>query len=423
MTVSYFKYYFIISQKVFRNAKLFVIHLLIVGCFLFFSKRANAQHTAPVKSILSSEQFLELNGGLDNTFYLLKNNHNITVAFLGGSITHNPGWRDKICEYLIQKYPQVSFRFISAGIPSLGSLPHAFRLQTDVLTKGKIDLLFLEAAVNDYANGTDSLTQIRSMEGIVRHALQVNPSMNIVLMAFADEHKNLAFANSAEPLEVKVHREVAAYYELPFLNIAKEVYERIANKEFTWENDFKNLHPSPFGQNIYYQSIKNLFQVAEKEYAGDHSADYVLPKPLDQESYSNGAYASIYLATKLQGFSIAEKWNPADKIATRAGFVNVPVLGATDAGSSFSLSFIGTAVGIAIVSGPDAGVIEYRIDNSEFRTLQLFTKSSKFLHLPSYFILSDGLTAGAHELEVKISAMKGSGGGNACRIVHFLVNK
>ena len=261
------------------------------------------------------------------------------------------------------------------------------------------------------------------MEGIIRHALVANPAMNIVLMAFADEHKNSMFETNIEPLEVKVHRQLAAYYRLPFLNLAKEVSERIRYKEFTWANDFKNLHPSPFGQNIYYQSIKNLFQIAEKEYKGDHFTSYVLPKPTDKHCYSNGNYTSVYLATKLQGFSVAEKWNPADKIATRAGFVNVPVLEATEAASSFSLSFSGTAIGIAVVSGPDAGVIEYRIDNGEYRALHLFTKSSKSLHLPIYFILSDGLQAGAHELEVKISAIKGSGGGNACRIVHFLVNE
>lgn len=381
------------------------------------------QYSLPVKNTLSSLNYLELNGRLDNTFYKIKNKTNFTVAFLGGSITYNRGWRDKICDYLISTYPQVDFNFIPAGIPSLGSLPHAFRLQSDVLNKGIVDLLFLEAAVNDHANGTDSITQLRSMEGIIRHALVANPAMNIVLMAFADEDKNQKFFKNIEPLEIKVHRQLAAYYRLPFLNLAKEVSERIMYKEFTWENDFKNLHPSPFGQNIYYQSIKTLFQIAEKEYKGDHFASYVLPKPTDKHCYSNGNYTSVYLATKLKGFSIADQWNPADKIATRAGFVNVPVLEATGSGSSFSLSFSGTAIGIAVVSGPDAGVIEYRIDNGEYRTLHLFTKNSKSLHLPVYFILSDGLQAGAHELEVKISAIKGSGGGNACRIVHFLVNE
>jgi sialidase-1 len=90
--------------------------------------------------------------------------------------------------------------------------------------------------------------------------------MNIVLMAFADEDKNHDFERNKEPLEVKVHRQMAEYYGLPFLNLAEEVYERIKHGEFSWTEDFKDLHPSHYGQNIYYQSIKTLLQLSEKEY-------------------------------------------------------------------------------------------------------------------------------------------------------------
>ena len=80
-------------------------------------------------------------------------------------------------------------------------------------------------------------------------------------MAFAYEDKNHDFDANIESLEVRVHRLLAACYHLSFINLAKEVYERIRNGEFTWEDDFKDLHPSPYGQNNYYQSIKSLLQI------------------------------------------------------------------------------------------------------------------------------------------------------------------
>ncbi len=382
-----------------------------------------SKHALPVKKILSSSGNIELNGKLNNTFYKIKNERKLTLAFLGGSITYNQGWRDKICQYLVETYPETNFTFIPAGIPSLGSLPHSFRLQTDVLNKGKIDLLFLEAAVNDYANGTDSITQLKGMEGIIRHALTTNPSMNIVIMAFADEHKISNYEKKIEPPEVKVHRQLAAFYQLPFINLAKEVYERIGQGEFTWKDDFKNLHPSPYGQNLYYQSIKTMCRLAASEYKGGNINTASLPAPLNKDCYSGGMYAEVLLATKLRGFSVAERWNPPDQKATREGFVNVPVLQATKPESSFTLPFTGNAVGMAIVSGPDAGIIEYRIDNGLKKTHNLFTKWSNSLHLPWYLILADGLQPGKHVLTVKIIPNKGNSGGNACRIVHFLVNK
>lgn len=381
------------------------------------------QHSVPVKNILSSDSFIQLNSGLNSTLYKIRNSRKLTVAFLGGSITYNHGWRDKVCQYLKETYPETEFTFIPAGIPSLGSLPHSFRLQQDVLGKGKVDLLFFESAVNDRGNGTDSTRQKRALEGIIHHALTFNPSMNIIVMAFADEGKNSDFANGTEPQEVKTERQVAGYYGLPFINLAKEVYERINNGELTWKDDFKDVHPSPYGQNIYFQAIKRVFQLSENEYNREAVSIINIPSPQISGIYDKGTYADIHGAARLKGFRIVEKWQPSDGKETREGFVNVPVLEGTGAGSSFTYSFEGNAVGIAVVSGYDAGVIEFRIDNGKPGTIDLYTQWSNYLHLPWYLILGDNLKSGRHVLKVRISAVKGGSDAHTCRIVHFLVNK
>ena len=50
--------------------------------------------------------------------------------------------------------------------------------------KAKSNLLFVEAAVNDDTNGFSAIEQVRGMEGIVRHALVSNPSMDIMMLHF-----------------------------------------------------------------------------------------------------------------------------------------------------------------------------------------------------------------------------------------------
>ena len=381
------------------------------------------KNVVPVRETLSSSTFIELNKNLNNTFSKIKNKKELTVAFLGGSITYNQGWRNKLSQYLEEMYPQCKFHFIAAGIPSLGSLPHSFRFKTDVLDKGKIDLLFIEAAVNDLANETSPAIQRRAMEGIIRNARAANSSINIVLMAFADEAKNKNYEKNTEPVEVKVHRQLAEYYGLPFINLAKEVHERIKAGEFTWKDDFKDLHPSPFGQNIYFQSIKTMLQLADKKYDGKSLVNVPIKKPKNKFPYDNGKYVPVSQATNLKGFSVVDQWAPADQKETREGFVHIPVLESTSAGSSFIFSFEGNAMGIAIVSGPDAGMISYRVDNQNFKTLNLYTKWSNYLHLPWYLILADGLKNGKHVVEVKTIPGKNDSGGSACRIVYFLVNQ
>ena len=373
--------------------------------------------------------FLELNSGLPHFALKVKQKDSIDVAFLGGSITHMNGWRQEVMDFLIHHYPACRFRFLEAGIPSLGSVPHAFRLQTDVLDKMTPDLLFVEAAVNDEGNGTPPSQQIRALEGIVRHVLLNDINTDIVFMAFADEVKNEGFLKGNPSEAVKAHQAVARHYQLPFLNLAKEVFTRIQRGEFSWEKDFKNLHPAPFGQHLYFKSIKNMFlQAVDKRLQRDDalggSPNKVLPSPLDVFSYKAGRYISVQEATQMKGFSYIENWTPEDSAHVRSGFVHVPILQASDLGATLQLDFYGDAVGLAVAAGPDAGVILYRVDKGEWKYLDLFTRWSQNLHLPWYEILSDRLENGPHQLELKLTQrVKGLSKGTAIRIVHFLVNK
>ncbi|MDR6570093.1 SGNH/GDSL hydrolase family protein [Chitinophaga ginsengisegetis] len=368
-------------------------------------------------SALAQEQFITRYGRLDNVRYHIKADRKATITFMGGSITNMEGWRGKVCDYLTAAYPATDFRFINAGIPSLGSLPHAFRFEHDVLSKGKTDLLFLEAAVNDRVNGTNEVTQRRAMEGIIRHALKANPQVNIVLMAFVDEDKMADYHAGKVPVEVQVHEDLAKKYHLPFINLAKEITTRIDAREFTWKDDFKDLHPSPFGQQLYFDAIKRLLEADFSAAAPKHLSSAKLPRAADPLNYENGAYGNIHEAVNKNGFSIIESWEPADKVGTREGFVKVPMLVSDTARASVEYPFTGRTIGIGIVSGPDAGVITYRIDGGAVQQKDLRTQWSKGLYLPWYLILGDDLKPGKHTL-----SLQKEGDGSVCRVVYFLVN-
>ncbi|RYZ93849.1 MAG: SGNH/GDSL hydrolase family protein [Sphingobacteriaceae bacterium] len=381
-------------------------------------------------ALLSSAQtpdsgYFKTRAGLANTYRLIEKEQKVIVAFFGGSITFNPGWREMVCTYLKERFPAVSFKFINAGIPSLGSLPHAFRLQTDVLDPGKPDLLFVEAAVNDRVNGTDSLTQIHALEGIVRHAKKSDPSMDIVLMSFTDPDKTADYKRGITPVEVMNHELVAAHYGLPSINLAKEVYERMERHEFSWENDFKDLHPSNFGQLLYFSTIKKMLEVCFDNAKAYDSRRVIkgMPKPLDKANYDNGKYLDIKNAHYDNNWTLDNHWQPADSLATRPGFVRVPMLTTEKAGASLSLQFKGSAIGMAVVSGADAGVISYSIDGGPYKETDLFTQWSNMLHLPWYVLFKDNLPSTLHTLTIKVNNQKNiNSKGNACRIVRFIVN-
>ena len=367
-----------------------------------------------------------LREGLTNCRIKFQREKHGRVAFLGGSITYNPGWRDMLCQYLQQRFPETKFEFIAAGIPSTGSTPGAFRLTQDIFKNGPVDLLFEEAAVNDSTNGRTDIEQIRGMEGIVRHARTLNPCIDVVLMYFVDPEKMEVYNDGSVPAVIRNHERVAEHYRLPSLNLAIEVTERINGGQFDWPNDFRNLHPSPFGQNVYFRSLKRLLDAAWVAPLPNEAtpASYLMPaEPLDRFSYYWGRYVDIGDAELVEGFVRDAAWNPKDGAGVRKGFVDVPVLKADRPGAVLKLKFTGTAVGVFVTCGPDVGVIEFSIDNSAFRQVDQFTQWSANLHLPWAYVLDAELEPGAHLLTLRTTDLRNpSSRGYACRIAHFLAN-
>jgi len=365
-------------------------------------------------------------GGLGNSQLRFERDKTGTVAFLGGSITQNGGWRDSICNYLQKKFPETQFTFISAGISSMGTTPGAFRLDRDVLSKGPVDLLFEEAAVNDATNGRSSDEQIRGMEGIIRHTLMANPATDIVVMHFVDQEKMKTYNRGEVPEVIRNFDLVSTHYNVGSINLALEVTERINRGEFNWEDDFKDVHPSPFGQSIYFRSMKAFLEEAySMPLSGNEQiTPHQIPDAMDPFSYDRGEIIPFTEASDIKGFKLQPKWSPAGNYGTRQGYTEVDMLLGEDAGDSFTLHFEGRAVGIMVAAGPDAGMIEYSIDGGEIQKADLFTRWSQQLYLPWYLTLAAELDRGSHTLELKISCDKNpDSSGNSCIIKAFYINK
>ncbi len=382
-------------------------------------------HATPT-AVLPSHPYHELRVGLRNAQIQFERHKTGRVAFLGGSITYNGGWRDSVCSYLETRFPETDFEFIAAGIPSMGSTPGAFRLERDVLSKGRIDLLFEEAAVNDATNGRTNDEQIRGMEGIIRHLRRENPMADAVIMHFVDPDKMASYRRGEVPAVIRNHERVAAHYDIPSIHVAREVTDRIHRGEFNWEEDFKDLHPSPFGQGIYARSILAFLDSAFSSplKPDQTSIDHPLPTKLDPHCYDHGQLLDISQAQLADGWSIDPAWRPQDSTGTRPNYVDVPMLVGSYPTGSLQLSFEGAAVGIAVAAGQDAGIIEYRIDDGAWQSLNLYTQWSGWLHLPWYYTLATGLEAGQHVLRIRVTDSKDArSNGRACRIRYVYVNR
>lgn len=394
----------------------------------FILSRTGMSHRVRNAPVPYGYDYFALRAGLDRCRSKFEKEKTGRVAFLGGSITASPGWRDMVCEDLMRRFPQTKFDFINAGIPSLGSTPGAFRFERDVLRNGSVDLLFEEAAVNDDTNGFSDVEQIRGMEGIVRRARLANPQVDIVLLHFVDPGKIEQIKKGEIPAVIRNHESVAERYQTASIDLAREVTDRIHAGEFTWADDFKDLHPSPFGHELYARSIRRLFDNAFQAKT-PNPKELQLPEPIDPNSYFHGRLVGTAQVVSEQpeitsrGWKFLSSWTPQDGKATRPGFVNVPVLEGDKAGVVCQYRFNGSAIGLFVAAGPDTGELDYRIDEGEWKRLDLFTQWSKSLHLPWAKMLAAGLDSKPHTLELRVAeSANPKSAGHAIRVVYFLVN-
>ena len=373
-----------------------------------------------------AKQCYTLRGDYRNSYQMFEKERVGTVAFLGGSITEMKGWRDMICEDLKQRFPYTKFTFIDAGIPSTGSTPGAFRLADDVLSKAKVDLLFVEAAVNDDTNGFNAIEQVRGMEGIVRHALLSNPSMDIMMLHFIYDPFIPKLDGGQMPDVILNHERVANHYLIPSVNLATEIAARMREGEFNWEQ-FGGTHPKPLGHAYYAATINKVLDemYASCVAAGTAVKPYVLPAvPLDGYSYTNGKLVDIRQAHINKGWQLVPSWTPRLIAETRPGFVDVPMLETDRPGAKLTLDFEGTAVGIFCVSGPAAGILEYSIDGAPFKKLDTFTAWSGGLYIPWVYMFDTELPKGKHRLMLRMSKdHHPQSKGTACQIRQFVVNE
>jgi lysophospholipase L1-like esterase len=346
------------------------------------------------------------------------------VAFMGGSITEMDGYRPMISDFLKRRFPDTEFTFTNAGIASTCSTTGAFRLETDVLSKGRVDLLFIEFAVNDDQDAGHTRQEcIRGMEGIIRHARKHNQRADIVIIYFVNPDMLETYRSGKTPLTIAAHEEVAKYYGVSAINLAKEVAERIAAGTLTWEQ-YGGTHPAQLGNAICASMVGDLFAEAwNKPFpAGAKKLAHPMPdQPLDPLHYRNGRFIYPGRAAIKQGWKLyVPHW---EKIGgtCRPRFADLPMLCADQPGAELALEFTGTAVGAYILAGPDAGIVESSVDDTPFTEANLYHRFSKALHYPRTVMFATDLTPGKHTLTLRIAA-KTTSSGRAARIIRFTAN-
>ncbi|MFR9546508.1 MAG: SGNH/GDSL hydrolase family protein [Rikenellaceae bacterium] len=167
-------------------------------------------------------------GGLPNFFDKIERAEEVAVAYFGGSITAQAGWRVQSLNYLKEEYPKAKFRELNATIGGTGSDLGALRINYDVFRQ-EPDLLFVEFAVND--SRTDSLVILNSMEGIVRKTWERYPYCDICFVYTFHKPLLEELLAGEYNLSVRVMELVAERYNIPTVHLGSEALKLIKSGE------------------------------------------------------------------------------------------------------------------------------------------------------------------------------------------------
>ena len=115
-------------------------------------------------------------GNYANSRLQFEKNKTGRVAFMGGSITQMNGYGPMVSAGLRERYPKTKFEFISAGISSTCSTTGAFRLRSEVLAKGRVDLFHRHSRGLHYPRTAMFAANLKAGEHTARiHLRKIQP--------------------------------------------------------------------------------------------------------------------------------------------------------------------------------------------------------------------------------------------------------
>lgn len=345
------------------------------------------------------------------------------VVFLGGSITEMDGYRPRVEAWLTTRFPETNFTFTNAGIASTCSHTGAFRLNRDVLSKGPVDLLLVEFAVNDDQDAHHSADDcIRGMEGIIRHTSQHNPMADIVMIHFVNPEMLATAQTGSMHLSAAQHEAVAKHYSVSSIDLPGEVADQIEAGKLTWEK-FGGTHPGPIGNQRAADLVAQVLTAGWKTPRSDASKPRHERAPLLTSSFDRGQFLSHDAVTAGEGWMRGVPDWKSIAGSQRARFSKDELYFSTQPGAAITIAFTGTAVGAFVLAGPDAGQLQVQIDDGPWKTVELYHNHSAGLHYPRTVMFANDLVDGPHTVGVQVGpSHHAKSHDHAARVLTFVVN-
>lgn len=179
-----------------------------------------------------------------------ENGEELTVAYLGGSITQGSSAGDDLCyarlttNWLAEKFPDAKINYVRAGIGATGSYIGVHRAKRDVISKNP-DLVFIDFSVNDTTEHTER--NINAYDSLIQMLWNSESAPAIVTIAMTMED-GTSFQ--------RYHSEICEAYQIPMISYREAILDVIKNGHIVWTDiSDDNIHPNVTGHAVLTELI------------------------------------------------------------------------------------------------------------------------------------------------------------------------
>ncbi len=341
-----------------------------------------------------------LRKGIPNALAKLNAGGDVRVCYLGGSITvAKHGWRPQSMKWLKEKFTKANVIEMNAAISGTGAAYGATRFNTDVLSKGVPDLLFIEFRVN---GGNTA-----EMEGIVRQMWKANPNADICFVYTIHQWMaNNEIRKNKQPQSGVCFEKVANYYAIPSIDFAPEVIRQLDSGKFSFKVPEEGkivfakdgVHPGVEGHELYVKTLVKAFDMMANATPFTHE----LGKPLSEKPWE---VAQLVPASEL--LKGCTDWVDVDK---KNDSIYRSDFGRTDAmlrgakftekeGTSFTVQWEGSDLQFSDIPQDEEMIVEVTVDDDKPLRIKRQRSKEKRLHSRFWRISKP---SGKHKATIKI---------------------
>lgn len=228
-----------------------------------FNPTTETYNTMKADSLLSTGN----NARLKNAIAKARNGEDVTLAYIGGSITegalaspNSKCYAEVSANAFAKAYGKgdgSNVHFINAGMSGTPSDIGVVRYNRDVINRlpegsDHPDVLFIEFAVNDYGTATKG----GGYEGLIRQALKSGSAVVLIFSVFQSSAGGRVMENNYRPY--------GEYYNLPMISMGDSIISYFHEDGFYDWYFGDTLHPNNTGYQLMSDCIMNLMDTVDK---------------------------------------------------------------------------------------------------------------------------------------------------------------